>query len=383
MTIRIKIGGIALLLLALALACGAEGTAAPTAQTPTSAGPPRHYHLGFTPFPYDITSEALSYVYEKIAVDADIIAHHFDGGIPWPEALEGLPYNDNLMDDWQRRETFTPPGHKVYVAITPISVSRDSLALYWGETENMPLPAPWDSYGFNHPDVKTAFLNHAIATVEFFQPDYLAIGIEANLLLNSIPEQWDAYLELHTYVYEQLKARYPDLPIMVSVMGNSLLEGFNTEGNLEANRQAFEQLIEYSDYFAISLYPYLSAYLTDSIPEDMFENLLPLSDKPIAFAETGYPAQSFTLTKDNLYFDTNPEKQLAYFTMLFDEADRHNFVFIINFVLRDYDALWPYLNPDDQELAILWRDTGFYDEKGQPRPVLELWQAVLARPYQD
>lgn len=45
----------------------------------------RSFHLGFTPFPYDISQEAVDYVYAAIADDADIIAHHFDDGVPWPE----------------------------------------------------------------------------------------------------------------------------------------------------------------------------------------------------------------------------------------------------------------------------------------------------------
>ena len=37
----------------------------------------RPYHLGFTPFPYDISQEAVDFVYDALETDADIIAHHF------------------------------------------------------------------------------------------------------------------------------------------------------------------------------------------------------------------------------------------------------------------------------------------------------------------
>ncbi|MBK9099968.1 MAG: hypothetical protein IPM14_18105 [bacterium] len=40
---------------------------------------------GFT-FPYDISSAAVI-MHDKLATDADLISHHFDDGIPWPEAL--------------------------------------------------------------------------------------------------------------------------------------------------------------------------------------------------------------------------------------------------------------------------------------------------------
>jgi hypothetical protein len=41
--------------------------------------------------------------------------------------------------------------------------------------------------------------------------------------------------------------------------------------------------------------------------------------------------------------------------------------FVINFVLRDYDALWQDMgSPDD--LNRIWRDTGFYDEDATSGP---------------
>ncbi len=53
----------------------------------------RTFYMGFTPFPYDISNEAVDYVYDKLATDADLISHHFDDGIPWPEALSGADFH--------------------------------------------------------------------------------------------------------------------------------------------------------------------------------------------------------------------------------------------------------------------------------------------------
>lgn len=301
--------------------------------------------------------------------------------MPWPEALAGTPYSQNILDDWNLRKDNTPPGHKVYVAITPINIERNGLAPYRGLEDDMPLPAPWDSYAFNHPDVKAAFLNYAINTIEFFHPDFLSIGVEANILVTNSPEKWDAYLELHQYVYTELKQRYPDLPIMVSLLGVALLDGYRSEDDHTAQMQAFEDIMPYTDYYAISLYPYLSKYLTNSIPETMFDDLFSLSDKPIAIAETGYPAQTFSIMYGSIIFITSPEKQRAFIASLLFEADQREFVFVINFVLRDYDFLWKKIGRTD--LAALWRDTGFYDENGVPRPVLATWRAAPAREWKD
>jgi hypothetical protein len=364
------------------LACG-EATPQPTPiPTPTTNPnlPPRGYHLGFTPFPYDTSTEAVDFTYERIALNADIIAHHFDDGIPWPEALSGDTYPNRILQDWEAARSRTPEGHKIYIAITPINLMRDGMALYRGEEGEEPLPEPWSSYDFDHPDVKEAFLNHARFAVEFFQPDYLAIGIEVDLLLDKVPDQWDAFMELHKFVYTELKREYPDLPIFASVFGIAMLEGYVDGIDTMAHLQTLEELLPYSDYYAISLYPFLSKYMTDSVPEDMFEKLFSLSDKPIAITETAYPAQTFTLEEAGVTFESDEQKQLAYFSGLLEEADRRDFVFIIDFFLRDYDAFWEKVGKFD--LATFWRDTGFYDEDGYPRPVLDLWMEALVRPYQ-
>lgn len=381
--LRLSIAMLILVLAALACASqdsGPTSTPLPTIR-PDTDGPPRPFLLGFTPFPFDLNEEAQEWVYAHIAVDADIVAHHFDGGVPWPEALAGDNYDPHLLAEWEYRRNHTPEGHKVYVAITPISNTRDNLALYRGDSDNMPLPAPWDEYGFDHPDVKTAYLNYAIEVVDFFEPDFLAIGIECNLLAAKSDELWPGYLELHQEVYAQLKAMYPDLPIFVSLLGTALLDGYQWEVDHAQQMRVLEDILPYTDYFGISIYPYLTTYLAEEIPETMWQDLFSLSDKPIALAETGYVADVFELA-GTVQVNGTPEKQEAYIQRLLQEAQEREFVFVINFLLHDIDPLLEVLPEELSEIALPWRDSGLYDENGQPRPALRTWHMALARPYQ-
>ena len=50
-----------------------------------------------------------------------------------------------------------------------------------------------------------------------------------NLLVTNNPGVWDAYLELNQFVYAELKTLYPDLPVMVSLFGLALLDGYRGE----------------------------------------------------------------------------------------------------------------------------------------------------------
>jgi hypothetical protein len=331
----------------------------------------RSYYLGYTPFPYSISSDALVYAYQKIAEETDIVLHHFDGGIPWNEALMDTDFHPNITADWQYRLFNTPPKNKIFLAVTPISFLRDGLAHYRSESEDMPLPAPWDTISFNHLDVKLAFYNYCKRIINFFNPDYFAMGIEVNLLMANNKPLWDKYLDLQKTVYLELKQDYPQLPIFVTQTGMDLIGGY-TGANFTDQVTAFNQAINYSDYLALSAHTFLTTLNTDSIPDAIFDKMFSLSNKPLVISETSYPAESFSVYGGSITFNGTQEKQYEFFNKLFDKAEEYNCKFIINFVIRDYDLLWLQVgSPDD--LAKLWKDTGIYDGDGNARLVRSLW----------
>lgn len=337
---------------------------------------PRPFRLGFTPFPYEISYEAVDFTYAAIAEDADLIVHHFDDGVPWPEALAGDPWPAGLQTEWEDRLRRTDPDLAIMLSVTPINFLRTGLAPYRGDEGDQPLPPEWEGKPFDDPDVITAFANYVLRGVEFFDPDYLVMGIEVNLLLSERPDLWPGYLTLQEATYQAVKAVHPDLPVFVSVLGMAYIDGI-TDHNPAAQRAALPDILESSDYFALSLYPYMTAYMTTPLPDELYAGLFALSDKPLAVTETGYLAQ--TLNIAGLTFESTPEKQADYIGWLLNEAQARNAKLVVNFVLRDYDALWEQIGGGD--IASVWRDTGLYDEAGNARPALELWRAALARPY--
>ena len=137
--------------------------------------------------------------------------HRKEAKNPWQEALINVDvFNDTLNNEWlnrRNRNVSELSGHKVFVSVTPINFARDGFALEWNNNgQEQALIAPFSTYNangdFNHPDVKTAYLNYCKRVIEFFGPDYLAIGIEVNLLRkNSNQWTWDKYVELNQYGY--------------------------------------------------------------------------------------------------------------------------------------------------------------------------------------
>ena len=58
----------------------------------------RSFAMGFTPFPWAATQEAVDWVHQEIRKSGDIVSEHFEEGIPWQEALEGKPFPDEFNE---------------------------------------------------------------------------------------------------------------------------------------------------------------------------------------------------------------------------------------------------------------------------------------------
>ncbi len=343
----------------------------------------RSFHLGFTPFPYAISSDAVEYVYDKIAIHGDIINHHFDNGVPWVEAFEGKPFHENMMADWEFRKARTPEDLNVYVSVTPLNEMRTGLASYRGEEDHMILPEPWASYSFTDEPVRQAYLAYCKRAIDFFEPDYFAMAIEANLFYASTPGQWTAYYDFHRYIYKELKAAYPELPVFTSIAGAYLMPGFIDHNDHLLQRLATLQLMDYSDYYGISFYPYLSTYAGNPYPEGTIRELFSISEKPVVISETGYAAETFSVTLEGqptITIESDEIRQQTYFRDLLNACSERDVKFVINFTLRDYDELWKEIG-SPAGLEIAWRDTGLYNEVGQPRPALTTWSEALSRIY--
>lgn len=341
----------------------------------------RTFYMGFTPFPYAISQEAVDFTYDKISENADIINHHFDNGVPWVEAEHDNPFHINVTNDWQFRKGLTPAGHRVYVSVTPINFLRTGLAAYRAEAEDMPLPEPWDTYSFNDEPVKAAYLNYCKRIIEYFEPDFFNMAIEANLLYFHNSPLWNDYLELHEYIYDELKTAYPEMPIFCSVVGAHMLPDTFAGNDHMALRTATLKLLEHSDLYALSFYPYLTTYLGNPYPETIFEELFSISDLPLAIAETGYAAQTFSIDIETttLTIVSDQDKQNKYMTLLLKACTKHQARFVINFVLRDYDDLWEAIG-SPTGIAIAWRDSGLYNEDGNERKALQTWKNYLDKP---
>ncbi len=332
-------------------------------------------YMGFTPWPYDLTEEAVRETYEFISKNGNLVAHHLDNGVPWQEALDNDAYPEHLKQEWSKRIANTPKGHKVFLALTPISFSRDAISPYWGESgDNLPLPKSWKGRQFNDQKVKKAFLNYTLRAVGAFKPDFLAIGIESNLLITNMPHKWKEYLELNAYVYEQVKKHHPSLPVFSTIQYEHL-RGIEDESkaNLDKQIPGVKKLMQHSDYLALSTYRY--GFIHPNPPDDDYFEPAMQFGKKIAIAETG--AMSETTLVMGLPLIASEGNQKEFISMVLKNARKHNFAFVVNWVSRDFDPMIKKLPSEFRSIAKAWVHTGLVDADGEEKAAFAVWKKYL------
>ncbi len=402
----------------------------------------RDYLMGFTTATFDLPADpagqlqTFDWLRGHLQSDSDITLLHFDGGVPWVEAFnddfstQDPPYSPAVIDTLRHNRDTVPAGNRLAVSINPLGVPRHLLAPYWGvgegfgfdanfnriangvvaDDERRILPPPWDSYDFASPQVRQAYLNYCRRMLDYFQPEYLVIGIEVSAALVQDPVRYEQYFALHKYIYNALKndPRYAHVPIMVSFSATSyMIDEFGVaykkdeqqSGVRAAQIDAFERFLPYTDIIGLSLYPHFGKYKAFSQSAIMYDELFAMferagaANKPIAITESGYTADVYDIL-DGFVYTGSEEKQRRYHQLLFRELARHSnpVEFVINFKLRDSDLGWqrqvdalpanaPIGSANFVEFLKFFRDIGIYDGNGRLRSGGQLWQEKLALPY--
>ena len=338
--------------------------------TLTSATYTRPFYMGFTPWPWALSSEAEEQTYQFINQHADIISHHLEEGVPWDEALADLPFNPKMMESWALRKRMTGKHLKVFLSISPINQLRDGLAAYRGAEYHMPLSPAFKGRAFNDAMVKTAYSNYAQRAVEFFKPDYLAIAIEVNELWDNAPQSWNAFTELYRYTYFILKERYPQLPIFFTVSLHNIVN--TSRGNPDITWGKIEDLWQDADIAAISFYPFLQYPFDLRDPISALDEVSKHTSKPVAISETGYPGKA-NIVKELRALPATPEIQRDVYFVLLNKAREENYKFLVLWAYRDYDILWQSMKDSLPEWGAIWRDVGLQDGQGKERPAMDIW----------
>lgn len=344
-----------------------------------AAEPPeaRTFHLGFTRWPADLSLEGFLTAQNFAHEHGDIVSVCFIGGIPWPESLADKPFSKDVENNLSYRP---PNGKKLFLQISPLNKDRKEVAPYWGEKDNLPLPKPWDTYTFDSPQLMEAYLKFVLRAIDKMRPDFLAIGMENNVLLSNNQAKWKQLKTLHVATYKSVKEKYPKLPVFFTTEVNHYKK-FASEARGTDQEGEVAELMQHSDVFAMSIYPHMSFATPRPIPENFFEFARKFK-KPIAVSESGDTSRDVELKAFKLTLKGSEARQKQFTELLLQTANKDRYEFVITFATTDFEKLCEKLPPPIDDLARIWAYTGLQTSDKKPKPAQAVWDAWLKAKYE-
>ena len=339
----------------------------------------RSFSLGFTPWPYAATLEAVADTQAKVAAHGDLWGTWLDNGIPWAEALAASGYTRAVDTELADKAAAVPAGKVHLVSIGLLDSSRTRLATDW---DGAPRTGRFSELAFDHPDVQAAATSWALHVTETLSPDYLNIALEASDVAAVDPAAWPALQDTICTVYDTVKTHHPDLPTFFSV---ALKHPDGEE--MDHLRDTIPAAAACTDLAGVSTYGYAFYGHDDAgdptrLPPQWLsavDDLLP--GKPLAIAETAWPAEDLVIPEYGIHTPATAADQAAYVDRLLSELHERDALFAVWFAVVDYDTLWED-TLGEAPLAAIWRDTGLYDESGAARPALDRWESWRVLPVE-
>lgn len=338
----------------------------------------RPFLMGFTTWPPDTDATLIQKNRDFINTHGDITLIHQAGGVPWNEMMEKKEPQERVQNNWKHEKEHIPDSHKIFLALTPLNSGRDGLAPYSGaKDDNEPLPKSLRDARIDSSAVKESYLRYVLLMIEQFHPDYLAIGIEVNILYNKEPDRFDEYVNLHRFVYKKIKEKYPELPVFATIQIEHL-KGLTSEskGKTDEQFRILDEIADTNDITALSVYPHLAGQ--KEISKDYLD-ITKRFNKPIAIAESGFPSQTFHLF--GFKFEGSDALQSAFLSEMFQQATTENALFIINWSGFDFEKLIDRMPlPRATNFGIMWAFTGLADSSGNEKPAFRIWEMYRMLP---
>ena len=333
----------------------------PTISRPDPEGEPRTVRLGFSSIPPERTTEAYLQAFATAAQYGEAIL--IQRTPPWTDFMPGGTVSRDTADTTRvERELVQQYGLTLFYAIDPTDgvVQRSRLA-------NLP-PNIDPQEGFANENIRAAFLAYAVYIARNYQPAYLALGVEINMMYERAPAQYEAFLSLYDETYRAVKGNSPQTKVFPTWQLEDLEGSF---GEVHPPRwELIDQMASRMDVLAISTYPFLGdARSAADIRADYYSQLGTHWDGEIIIAETAYPSAP---VEGRLNVGTESD-QAAYLRRLLAEADGLGFSHVFWFA-----ALDPAFAGTGA--TSVFKDIGLRRADGSNKAAWELWEEWARRP---
>ncbi|HEX5939401.1 MAG TPA: hypothetical protein VFZ12_03495 [Dehalococcoidia bacterium] len=281
-------------------------------------------------------------------------------GPAWSSFLPGALPEDSLTET-TRTDLRLAEQHQVefYLAVDPTDPT-DRGRLFSPPSELAGLD-------FRDQVVQDAYLGYVEYLAEQYEPRYLALAVEVNLMARQNRPNYDAFLGVYESAYAAVKRVSPSTGVFVTLQFEAL-NGLPPSG--ETGMVGWQILDDFRslDLVGISTYPGFSFGSIEEIPANYYDEVLNHTDLPIAIAEMGLNSQQQTP------ISSTEEDQREFLARLLADMDRLGFVFGIWYAPADpsYELPAPF-----NSLAFI----GLLRSDGSEKPAWAEWVTVSGLDY--
>lgn len=263
------------------LACGTVLMSLATAAWP--AGGSRSWALGFGLVPPQPTVPAVVRLVDTMSARAEIAAIHEE--LPWAELLAGTPVDTILDRDKEGLVKYLrSKGLQIYL----MADANDGLDR---GREAPRLRALGRSLA--EPAVQAVYRRYVAAFARRFQPEYIGLAAETNLVRQLAPPALYAALRrVAADTAAELRAGGSTAQLIASVQVEAAW-GRLSPGRAYAGIEQDFTDFAFADVLGLSVYPYLGNFAEpESIPDNYFSRLLNGRQFPVMIVEGGWSSTS-------------------------------------------------------------------------------------------
>jgi len=342
------------------IACAACGGGAGGATKPPAVRT-RTWRMGFAPTPPRLDVATLLHGIDLWSTRAELAIIHEE--LPWTDLLGGMT-PDAIIDRDKASLVSYLRGKGlglVFMADLTDGLSRGQ--------EAPQLRAAGAS--ITDPAVRQLYRDWVLAFARRFQPEYIGLGAETNLIRAAAPATlYDAVVVASNAAAADLKAAGSTARQFISVQVETawgLLGGTGAWVGIDRDYVDFPTI----EALGLSSYPYFSFQGPESIPADYYSRLLTGHVIPAFVAEGGWTSASVGTVV------SSADAQARYISRHADLLDSISAVALLQLLYADVDlASLPQPVPANLPL---FADLGLTDSTFAAKPALAAWDALHAR----
>lgn len=343
----------------LLVACGAANNDLTPVATRTYNGQPRPFLMGISSLPVQLDEGAYRKAFAVAGQTGELILVQRPPA--WEEFTEGGTTSSETNATTQGEKTLAAEnGLQFMVAIDVLDPSTRSAVA---------VPEAWPERSFADEVVREAYLGYVEYMAKNYQPRYMALAVEVNLLYEQDREEFEAFLPVYREAYDRVKRASPDTSAFVSFQYEELLGKVPWKKEHEPRWELMTLFDPQLDAFAISTYPSFVYPSVEDVPVDYYTQIRDHTTLPVVIAEAGF---SSATGPDGVNSGTEGD-QARFVTALLADAEAIYASAVIWFA--GADPLFTSDLPID-----LFRSIGLWRSDGTPKLAVGSWQAVASRP---